>query len=433
MKFLKIFALAILLLTATMAGAALRLKEFWDSAAPSHREPNQENLRSQDDSRSSPDEPASADVTDFAVPATTRVLIAGLDDVESVNRSDSLALAVFDEVDGYVRIVSIPRDSRVRIPGRGLQKINHAYAYGGMDLLKQTVSEFLDVDIDYFIVLGFQSFPRIIDLLGGIDIDVEKKLYYRDRSQKLLINIPKGPQHMDGKTALEYVRFRNDPLGDIGRVQRQQKFVSIVLDKLKSPMIIPKIPFLVSETLSAVKTDLTLSEALRLARFANELPSTHVKMLMAPGRADYIDKLSYWIVDVNATQAWMAGETADSLADVNPFSSREDVESLVAQIGDIGILNGDGGSGLSRKASQIFQKLGINVAHTGNAEHFNHQNSSIVRPENAAESDLAAADALAQLCGIPEDNFTTGSASVVSVILGRDKEKVFKRLEAANF
>ena len=197
----------------------------------------------------------------------------------------------------------------MRIPGHGTQKINHAYAFGGIDLLKRTIADLLNVEIDYFIVLGFQTFPRIIDLMGGVDIDVEKRLVYRDRSQNLNINIQKGFQHMDGKTALEYVRFRHDPLGDIGRVQRQQKFISVVLEKLKSPSMWPKIPGLIAEALAGINTDLTPDAMLSLAMFTNGLPPDRVELYMAPGRDATIEGLSYWLVDLPAVTRWLEKKT----------------------------------------------------------------------------------------------------------------------------
>ena len=126
---------------------------------------------------------------------------------------------------------------------------------------------------------------------------MDKPLKYTDYSGKLFIDISKGQQHMDGRTALGYVRFRHNPLGDIGRVQRQQKFMDIVLSRLKSPAILPRIPALIDEVVAAVDTDLTPLEALKLMQFANALPPDRVQMFMAPGKAGYSGNLSYWILD----------------------------------------------------------------------------------------------------------------------------------------
>ncbi|MDR1979439.1 MAG: LCP family protein [Synergistaceae bacterium] len=437
MKFLKIFVIAFLILTATVGGAAWRIME----AFPKISIPPNSNVKNVSlDLR--PPEPRPPNPIDIdPILGKVNILIVGLDEVDGGRRSDAIALAVVDQDAQAIRMLSIPRDSRVQIPGRGWDKINHAYAYGGLTLLKETVMNLFNVGINYFVVVNYDSFPRIVDLLGGIDIDVEKKLVYTDYSAKLFINIPKGPQHMTGKTLLEYVRFRHDPLGDIGRVQRQQKVVALLMEKLKSASIIPKIPSLVGEIVSAVNTDLTPKDALNFLRFANALPRDRIKLAMTPGKAAYIGEVSYWIIDIIAASQWLAGEidaplTAESTEET-PLSDldQDTLLDLIGQIGKIGILNGDGASGLGRRASQVFQKLGVDVVYTGNARHFDYHTSNVVYPENATEEDRLSAEALARLCGINNKALVqrNRTASMVSVILGHDKEQIFKRLEDAGF
>jgi LCP family protein required for cell wall assembly len=437
LKFLKIFVIAFLILTATVGGAAWRIME----AFPKISIPPNSNVKNVSlDLR--PPEPRPPNPIDIdPILGKVNILIVGLDEVDGGRRSDAIALAVVDQDAQAIRMLSIPRDSRVQIPGRGWDKINHAYAYGGLTLLKETVMNLFNVGINYFVVVNYDSFPRIVDLLGGIDIDVEKKLVYTDYSAKLFINIPKGPQHMTGKTLLEYVRFRHDPLGDIGRVQRQQKVVALLMEKLKSASIIPKIPSLVGEIVSAVNTDLTPKDALNFLRFANALPRDRIKLAMTPGKAAYIGEVSYWIIDIIAASQWLAGEidaplTAESTEET-PLSDldQDTLLDLIGQIGKIGILNGDGASGLGRRASQVFQKLGVDVVYTGNARHFDYHTSNVVYPENATEEDRLSAEALARLCGINNKALVqrNRTASMVSVILGHDKEQIFKRLEDAGF
>jgi LCP family protein required for cell wall assembly len=369
------------------------------------------------------------------------ILIVGLDDVDASRRADTVALAVFDQDRKFIRVMAIPRDSRVQIPGRGWDKINHAYAYGGLELLKLTVMNLLNVGIDYFVVVNYDAFPRIINLLGGVEIYVEKKLVYTDYSGKLFINIPQGQQHMDGKTALEYVRFRHDPLGDIGRVQRQQKFISILMEKLKSPAVLWKIPDLIDEAIAALNTNLTPMDALRLTQFAGSLPGDRIEFLMTPGRTAYIGNISYWVIDIQAASIAYIQDigskpaNAESVAsnDLPLVSDREGIQDLLTRIGKIGVLNGDGADGLGRKASQAFQKLGVDVAYTSNARHFDYRTSSVVYPTTATDRDKAAAEALAKLCGITNRDLIQSDRTVamVCVILGHDKDNIFKRLESA--
>ncbi|MDR1621085.1 MAG: LCP family protein [Synergistaceae bacterium] len=437
MKFLKIFLIAFLILTATVGGAVWSIME----AFPIHPVPVPDSRSgiSFDAELPEPKNPSPIDID--PIWGTVNILIVGLDEVDAVRRSDAIALAVVDQDTRSIRMLSIPRDSRVRIPGRGWDKINHAYAYGGLELLKATVMNLFNVGIHYFVVVNYDSFPRIVDLLGGIDIDVEKKLVYTDYSAKLFINIPKGQQHMTGKTLLEYVRFRHDPLGDIGRVQRQQKVVSILMEKFKSVSIIPKLPSLVGEIVSGLNTDISPKDAVNLMFFANSLPHDRIKLAMAFGKAVYIGDVSYWIIDIVKTSQWLAGESEApsddaAMADTPPSDLDQDtLLELIGQIGKIGILNGDGASGLGKRASQIFQRLGVDVVYTGNARHFDYHTSNVVYPENASEETRLSAEALAQLCGITNKALVqrNRTVSMVSVILGHDKELIFKRLEDASF
>jgi LCP family protein required for cell wall assembly len=449
------FVIVFLMLTATVGGAAWRLAEVFSpsslfgSAPPSRSVPPKD----ADEGEASLDyRPAELEKPDNIrslkvdpVLGTVNVLLVGLDDLDGVYRSDAIALAVFDPDGQSARVLSIPRDSRVSIPGRGWDKINHAYVYGGVNLLRETLMNTLNVGINYFVVLNYPSFTRMIDLIGGVEIDVEKKLEYTDYSGKLFINIPKGRQHMNGKTALEYVRFRHDPLGDIGRVQRQQKFAAIVLEKMKSPSILLNIMGLAEEFISAINTELTPLEGVRLLMFLNSLPRERIQMQLAPGKAAYIGNTSYWILDPLEIAKWLAGEAeapetsfaALTSADeqLPPGLNRETLLELVAQIGKIGVLNGDGERGLGRRAAQIFQKIGVDVVYTGNARHFDYYASNVLYPENGGENAKRAAEALAKLCGITNAALVQKdrTATMVSIILGHDKETIFSRLEKAVF
>jgi len=444
-RFLKIFGIALLLLLAVSGGAAFRLKEILFPKDP--LDLGQSLAVGSDDAQPERDEGPYID----PVLGTVNVLVVGLDNVDGGSRTDAIALAIFDAENKSVRVASIPRDSRVQIPGRSWDKINHAYVYGGIDLLKETVVNLTGMAVNYFVMVNYKSFPRIIDLIGGIDIYVDKQLKYTDYSGKLFINISKGQQHMDGKTALGYVRFRHDPLGDIGRVQRQQKFMDIVLSKLKSPAILPRIPALIDEVIAAVDTDLTPLEALKLMQFANALPPDRVQMFMAPGKAGYSGNLSYWILDTvglslqlaaklppEGQQDVLSADAKEASGDAVPAAApltEERLRELRERIGKIGILNGDGASGLGKRASRVFQRIGIEVPYAGNARHFDYHSTNIIYPAGGKEASRDAALALAELCGITNAGLVREDrrATLVSIIFGHDKEIVFRRLESLNF
>ena len=231
----------------------------------------------------------------------TTVLIMGVDMREDdVGRSDTMMLATIDPKLDKASLLSVPRDTRVRIAGYGFDKINAAYTYGGEPLSEKTIENLLGIDIDHYVIINTKSFVKIIDAIGGVDIDVEKRMYYEDPwddNGGLYIDLYPGMQHMDGKTAITYVRYR-DSEGDIGRIYRQQKFMEACMDKVVSPDIITKIPAVVREVIDAVETDMTFRQILELAGALKAAQQNGLATEMVPGYPLYIDGISYWMPDV---------------------------------------------------------------------------------------------------------------------------------------
>ncbi|MBQ7497454.1 MAG: LCP family protein [Selenomonas sp.] len=230
------------------------------------------------------------------------IMIMGVDErADDVGRSDTLMIATIDPKLDQAALLSIPRDTRVKIKGHGYDKINAAYAYGGERLTQDTVEEFLGVNMDHYIIVNVKAFQRIIDALGGVDIDVEKRMYYEDPWDDdggLLIDLRPGLQHMDGKTAVTYVRYRDEE-GDIGRIKRQQAFMKACMEKVTSPAIIPKLPSVIAEVFESVKTDLSVRQLLEFAGSLNKAKGNGLKTEMVPGRPLYIEGISYWIPKVS--------------------------------------------------------------------------------------------------------------------------------------
>ena len=237
------------------------------------------------------------------------VMIMGVDERDDdVGRSDTLMIAALDPKKEQAALLSIPRDTRVKIKGHGFDKINAAYAYGGHKLTQDTVEKFIGVPMDHYVIINIKAFQRIIDALGGIDINVEKRMFYEDPWDDdggLVIDLRPGQQHMDGKTAVTYVRYRDEE-GDIGRIGRQQKFMKAVMDKVTSPAIIPQLPTIIKEVLSSVKTDLSLRQMLEFAGALKEAQKNGLKTEMVPGRGLYIEGISYWIPDISKLRSTLA-------------------------------------------------------------------------------------------------------------------------------
>lgn len=164
-------------------------------------------------------------------------------------------------------------------------------------MTKDTVEKFLDIKIDHCVDTDFNGFASLVEALGGITLDVEKRMYYPSEN----IDLKKGVQKLNGEQALGYVRFRSDGLGDLGRVERQQKFISVLADQVMSLSTLFKIPKLVGIFQDNIKTDISFREMLSLANDFKSFNVSSLKTRILPGEPEYIGGISYYICDKKAT------------------------------------------------------------------------------------------------------------------------------------
>ncbi|MDY2636937.1 MAG: LCP family protein [Phascolarctobacterium sp.] len=229
------------------------------------------------------------------------IIVLGVDERAEeydVGRSDTLFVVMFDTNKKSASLLSVPRDTRVRIKGHGWDKINHAYAYGGRELTQKTTEELLGIKINNYVMVDFKGFVGLVDAIGGVDINVEKNMYYYDTWDGFKIDLKKGMQHMDGKTAIQYVRYRDEE-GDIGRIRRQQHFIMAVYDRITSANMLLHIPGLAKQLTNMVKTDLPIADMVDLGRALHAMVKTKgLAMATVPGTPEYIDGISYWLPDI---------------------------------------------------------------------------------------------------------------------------------------
>ncbi len=229
------------------------------------------------------------------------IIVLGVDEraeEHDVGRSDTIFVVMFDTNKTAASLLSVPRDTRVRIKGHGWDKINHAYAYGGRELTQKTTEELLGIKINNYVMVDFKGFVGLVDAIGGVDINVEKNMYYYDTWDGFRIDLKKGMQHMDGKTAIQYVRYRDEE-GDIGRIRRQQHFIMAVYDRITSANMLLHIPGLAKQLTNMVKTDLPLTDMVDLGRALHAMVKAKgLAMATVPGTPEYIDGISYWLPDI---------------------------------------------------------------------------------------------------------------------------------------
>lgn len=233
------------------------------------------------------------------------VLLVGADQRPSETKynTDSIILASINPEAKRICLLSIPRDTRVQLPGQGYVKINSLVALAGFNTLEQEVTDLTGVPVSGYIETNFNGFKKIIDTLGGITVNVEKDMYYvTGDKQDGVINLHKGVQRLDGTKALEYARFRHDALADISRTARQQVVLKAVAQEMFKVSTIPKLPVLIPELMDAVQTNLSLNDILKLAKVAVGFQSSDIVAQTLPGAFLNLDGESYWDVDPTAAK-----------------------------------------------------------------------------------------------------------------------------------
>ena len=242
-------------------------------------------------------------------PRRQNILLLGVDsngtgsDIWEGTRSDTIMVVNIDPRTRSINAISIPRDSKVYLPdNKGIQKINSAHAIGGINLVKKTLKETFGIKIDKYIIVHDEAVEKIVDVLGGIPIYVEKPMRYHDYAGKLHIDLNKGNTVLNGKQAVGYLRYRKDGLGDIGRTQRQQWFMRSLFEKLHSPQSITKIPEVLNVCNTYIKTDMSFYELSQYAAFARSVDENKIEIATLPGAPNQRGYISYWILDPQKTQ-----------------------------------------------------------------------------------------------------------------------------------
>ncbi|VXD21715.1 putative LytR-membrane bound transcriptional regulator [Planktothrix serta PCC 8927] len=215
-------------------------------------------------------------------------------------RSDTVLLVRFEPKDKSVNLLSIPRDTQVQIPGYGTGKINEANYWGGPKLAKQVIQNTLNkVEVNRYVRVSSGAFRELVDFLGGVEVYIPQPMSYQDNTQKLKINLASGWQTINGEQADQFVRFRGDGYGDLGRVQRQQALMEAILARLKDPTVLPRVPEIIRIMQKYIDTNLSFEEILTLVNFGLNIEPQDFKMVMLPGRSssEIDSNSSYWFID----------------------------------------------------------------------------------------------------------------------------------------
>jgi len=333
---------------------------------------------------------------------STNVVIYGVDKDEV--RTDVIFVAHYDSKTEKVSILSVPRDTRVKIideiiqyrkdngkyipgdaAGNGYCKINEVYAYAGagssdeeeaknaLDMTIMQLEDLLGIEIDNHVIVDFDALVEIVDLVGGVDIYVPQDMYW-DMSDTgdIIINLKEGYQHLDGEHALQLVRFRRYATGDVGRVEVQQTFIKTLAEKiLNTESIIKNAPNYINTAYKYVKTDFTTTDIIKYANYLDNIDPAGITMQTVPGVAQYIGKTSYYIyyndqlgetVDMflRGTTPELEAQKAEEEAAEN--AKEEGIEYISSKDKNIVVANGGYKDGFAADNRDMLESKGYTVA-----------------------------------------------------------------------
>ncbi|MCP8967629.1 LCP family protein [Ectobacillus ponti] len=252
------------------------------------------------------------------------VLIMGVENYAGgeKGRTDSIMFAVINPTTKQVKLLSIPRDTRVMLPGRTeASKINAAHAIGGESMTINAVEDLLKVPVDHYVKLDFEGFKQIVDAVGGVEVDIPFDFEeHSDVDYGKMISFKKGRHTLNGEEALAYVRMRKqDPLGDHGRTQRQRQVLAAVVHKMNSPSVVPRINKIAKAVGNAVKTDIPLTDGLALYNKLSGLDTSAMQTVTLEGEDKRVGGLFYFLPSAESQkkvhdELWSALEMPEAAA-----------------------------------------------------------------------------------------------------------------------
>ncbi len=227
------------------------------------------------------------------------LLVLGVDSRGEVNgsRSDTMMVVFLDMNIPSVKLLSIPRDTRVQIPGYAYEKFTHAHSYGGPSLVMETINAFLGLDVEHYVEVDFSGFKDVVDAVGGIELEVPVRMYYPAED----IDLYPGVQLLDGAKALQFVRYRSDG-GDLVRIARQQIFLKELAKKALSTKNLWTATKLVAAGTEMTTTNLNGAQMLYIAGAMLDLDVDSIEVATVPGESKKVDGLWYIIADEEQTK-----------------------------------------------------------------------------------------------------------------------------------
>lgn len=344
----------------------------------------------------------------FGMKNAANVLIVGVDEESNGHsRSDTVLLARIQlRPRRQVTVISLPRDTRVEVPGHGYHKLNAAFAFGGAPLTRQTVEAAVGVTVDHVVVINSAGLAELVDALGGVSVNVPKRMDYDDNAQDLHIHLQPGTHRLNGEQAVGFVRYRSDGMGDLGRVQRQQVFVKAVAQESMSLGMVSKFGAVRKAIGKAVKTELSTRQVLALANSLRGISRSDIVTGSLAGRPQYLDGVSYYVADLSSAQRLLEGAALTEGSGGNGLR--------------LAVLNGCRKNGYAKRAARQLQAAGLTVVEVANAPAAAYPRTLIITSDGEGEEGLARQVAEALRYGRLVVNDRERPDGVLEVIVGDD-------------
>lgn len=302
------------------------------------------------------------------------ILLLGMDigdptqvDNMEIKRTDTIMVVNYNPSADKITTVSVPRDTLIQNNGSSV-KINSAFAIGGYSKIKTEVENLLNININYLVKVDYNAFVDVIDAIGGVKMEIERNMIYDDEGQNLHINFKAGETvKLDGQKAQEFFRWRknNDGSGfangDLDRIQNQQKFISKVIDKCKSPFIIFRVPKIMSAIGNNVETNMSPFSIIKYAFKFMTVDKDNISMLTAAGTPKTINGQSFLVFDKDSNRDLISQLSSSGVSTSGDRGiSKENIK--------IKILNATKINGLAAELKTSMNNLGYTKIDTGNTE-----------------------------------------------------------------
>lgn len=363
-------------------------------------------------------------LTEVKKDGIVNILILGTDagtpkdeSASNPKRTDTMMLLHYNPKNKKATLVSIPRDTMVQLKGKN-DKINAANFYGGVNLAADTVQNLLGININYYVKIDLSGFVKLIDILGGVEMKIDHRMDYDDPTQNLHIHFTKGETVLlNGEKAMEFFRWRenNDGTGlangDLDRIKIQHTFIQKVMEKVKSPSIIPKIPSILSTIPQNVDTNMSAGDILEYGYIFSSINSSNINITTLKGEGKYIGDVSYFIWDKNGD--------SDLLSTLRENSTAGDFTDIDRASLKVQILDGTSKSGLAEDYAANLRQFGYIDVETGNGPKTSKSKVSVYALSN---NDYKQIKADFDIDNIKDITTEKGKYDIV-VILGDDYNK----------